>query len=198
MGSRYVRVPEARGADVRPLDLNGQVFGRLHVSGRAPPMPDGAIWWDCNCDCGNTHRVRGADLKRGFVLSCGCWRKEMPKTRSTHMGSGTRLYRIWQAMRDRTSNPNNSKYKYYGGRGISVCVEWREFCVFADWARSAGYEDVQGARRDHLTIDRINPDLGYHPDNCRWVPQRIQVLNRRPPATWRGRPVKRICTNETI
>src|SRR5205814_913618 len=104
-----------------------QTFGRLRVVSRAAAMPDGAVWWNCDCECGSKRQARGSDLKRGFIQSCGCWRREMPTTRATHGGSNTRLYRIWQAMHDRTGNPKASRYAYYGGRGISVCTEWSEF-----------------------------------------------------------------------
>ncbi len=184
---------------MKALDLYGLRFTRLKVVERAPPHADGALWWHCKCDCGTYVNVRGADLKRGFTKSCGCLNSETTANRNrSHGMSHSRLYRIWQAMHDRTSNSNNSKYKYYGGRGIGVCVEWREFSSFLNWAISAGYQDIRGARRDRLTIDRINPDLGYEPSNCRWVTQRVQVLNRRPNATWRGRPVKRKEDNAAI
>lgn len=184
---------------MRPLALDGMKFTRLQVVGRAPPQQDGALWWSCQCDCGVIIKVRGADLKRGFTQSCGCLNSETTAMRNrTHGLSHTRLYRIWQAMHDRASNPKNSKYRYYGARGIGVCVEWREFSAFSSWALSAGYQDIHGTRRDQLTLDRIDPDLGYDPGNCRWVTQRVQVLNRRPNATWRGRPVKRRPINEAI
>lgn len=91
------------------------------------------------------------------------------------------LYHIWQAMHDRTGNPNATNYRHYGGRGISVCHEWQMFEPFQKWALSNGYEDRPDApRRDHLTIDRIDPDGNYEPSNCRWATQLVQVHNRRP------------------
>jgi hypothetical protein len=159
---------------MRPLDLNGHAFGRLTVLGRSSPKPDGAIWWSCKCVCGSTKDVRGADLKRGFVLSCGCWNSQRTANRNrTHGESGTRLYHIWQAMRGRTGNPKASRYSYYGGRGISVCPEWNDFEQFRDWALSNGYAD-------NLSIDRIDNDGNYEPSNCRWADQKTQVRNRRP------------------
>ena len=157
---------------MKPLDLNGQTFGRLRVVGRAPAMSDGATWWNCICECGLQKQARGADLKRGFIQSCGCWRREEPLTRATHGGANTRLYRIWQAMRDRTGNVRASRYRYYGGRGISVCAEWQEFKTFRAWAMANGYEN-------HLSIDRINNNGNYEPDNCRWATQAVQIRNRR-------------------
>lgn len=160
---------------MKPLVLDGRVFGRLSVVRRSPASSDGAVWWECACACacGEVKAIRGADLKRGFVQSCGCWRKEMPATRSTHGGTNTRLYRIWQAMRDRTGNPRASRYSYYGGRGIAVCAEWQEFEPFQQWSLANGYAD-------NLSIDRIDVDGNYEPSNCRWATQLQQVRNRRP------------------
>lgn len=158
---------------MRPLDLAGMKFYRLMVVGRVLPSPDGAGWWNCICDCGNKKQARAADLKRGFIKSCGCWRAEEPKTRATHGGSNSRIYRIWQAMRDRTGNPKASRYSYYGGRGIRVCEEWEKYEAFQRWAKLNGYAD-------NLSIDRINVDGNYEPSNCRWATQSQQVRNRRP------------------
>lgn len=157
---------------MKPLNLNGQIFGKLRVIERSSPKLDGAIWWLCHCQCGGTKEARGADLKRGFIQSCGCWRREMPKTRATHGGSSTRLYRIWQAMQDRTGNPDASRYDYYGGRGISVCDEWQEFKPFRDWSMKNGYDET-------LSIDRIDNYGNYEPGNCRWATQLMQIRNRR-------------------
>ena len=99
----------------------------------------------------------------------------MPKTRATHGGSHTRIYRIWQAMRDRTSNPRAFRREYYGGRGITVCDEWQTFAPFQAWALNNGYEP-------NLSIDRIDNDGNYEPSNCRWATQKMQVQNRRSPA----------------
>ena len=97
----------------------------------------------------------------------------MPKTRATHGGSTTRLYRIWQAMHDRTGNPRASRFAYYGGRGISVCPEWSEFAPFQQWAMANGYAD-------NLSIDRYPDNSGnYEPSNCRWATPSQQVRNRR-------------------
>lgn len=157
---------------MKPLDLNGRTFGRLTVVGRSDKSPDGAVWWNCRCECGNSKCARGADLNRGFIQSCGCWRREMPTTRATHNGSSSRLYRIWQAMRDRTGNSRASRFAYYGGRGITVCDEWADFSAFQQWALGNGYAD-------NLSIDRINNDGNYEPANCRWATQAEQVRNRR-------------------
>lgn len=159
---------------MKPLELAGQQFFRLTVVKRARPRADGAVWWECLCSCGNKKEFRGADLKRGFIKSCGCWNREVViKRNKTHGRSHTRLYRIWQAMRDRTGNPRNSRFKYYGERGITVCPDWQEFEPFAKWADANGYAD-------NLSIDRIDVNGNYEPSNCRWATQAVQVQNRRP------------------
>lgn len=158
---------------MKRLELHGHIFGALTVEKCDGPNQEGAITWLCRCDCGNYVSVRGSDLKRGFTKSCGCAVKEILLRRNTtHGGSKTRVYRIWQAMIDRTSNQRASRYSYYGGRGISVCDEWSDFESFRLWAMSNGYSDS-------LSIDRINNDGNYRPDNCRWATQKMQVQNRR-------------------
>lgn len=159
---------------MKRLALDGMKFGRLSVVDCEGPRSDGAIWWKCECECGSTKSFRGSDLKRNFIQSCGCWNSQVVASRSTtHGGSHTRLYRIWQAVRDRTGNPKASRYAYYGGRGIAVCEEWSDFATFRDWALSNGYEAS-------LSIDRIDVDGNYEPSNCRWADQATQVGNRRP------------------
>jgi hypothetical protein len=167
---------------MRALDLHGMKFSRMTVACCAGPDSRGAIMWRCRCDCGNEKDVRGSDLKRGFIKSCGCLNSEATATRNaTHRQSHTRLYRIWQAMHDRTANMKCDRYRYYGARGISVCVEWFEFAPFAQWALQNGYCDPLPTepRSRHLTIDRRDVDGNYEPGNCRWVVQRVQVKNRR-------------------
>lgn len=87
-------------------------------------------------------------------------------------GKKMRLYGIWQHMRERCNNPNHKQYRSYGGRGITVCKEWEDYCAFRKWAYENGYQDT-------LTLDRENNDLGYSPDNCRWATWKEQGNNRR-------------------
>ncbi len=94
------------------------------------------------------------------------------RSKRNHGLSHTRLHRIWRGMRSRCSNPKADGYDIYGGRGITICLEWNDFMSFYRWATTSGYQE-------DLTIDRIDSDLGYTPKNCHWIPQAEQTYNRR-------------------
>ena len=112
--------------------------------------------WECKCDCGNTIVVAQPNLRK--QTSCGCTRKKRKEPLTQ-----VRLYRIWTSMKTRCFNPNATYYHNYGGRGITVCDEWKnDFKSFYDWSMSNGYAD-------NLTIDRIDNDRNYEPDNCQWI-----------------------------
>lgn len=130
--------------------------------------------WNCLCDCGNIKPVRAGALKSGNTTSCGCAHSEEVRERMTRHGmKHTRLYRIWQGMLRRCDNPKRKDFKDYGGRGITVCEEWKKcFTAFRDWSLSNGY-------RDDLTIDRVNNNEMYSPENCRWVDMETQNKNKR-------------------
>ena len=158
----------------RSIDLTGQRFGRLTVEKRAGTSQNGNVLWACKCDCGNITVVKGYSLKNSITRSCGCLIAESTKDRNTTHGlRKTRLYRIWANMKDRCLNSNAPGYLYYGGRGITICDEWKnDFLQFYDWAMANGYAD-------DLSIDRIDNDKGYNPDNCRWATHSEQMRNRR-------------------
>ena len=130
-------------------------------------------WLRCLCDCGEEKTVRRDHVVSGRVVSCGCYGKALGAERNrTHGKTGTRLYRIWKDMRNRCGNKKVPGYHLWGGRGISVCNEWTNFETFRGWAESSGYAD-------NLSLDRIDNDGDYTPDNCRWATPKEQSLNRR-------------------
>lgn len=159
------------------INIVGQKYGRLTVIEYAGKFKDGHMSaWRCKCDCGNEVVVIGRNLKNGNTKSCGCIAKEINKNCDLfkkHGYSGTKLYAVWKGIIQRCFNKNNKEYKNYGGRGITICREWKnDFVNFYDWAISNGYEEK-------LTIDRINVNGNYEPSNCRWATTKTQSRNRR-------------------
>lgn len=156
------------------IDRSNERFGRLTVVQKREARRGKDVMWVCRCDCGNTVDVSAHDLSSGHTKSCGCIRSESSRNRgkanSTHGLTLTPTYRSWKALRYRTMNPKSKDYPRYGGRGIQVCERWNSFENFL--------EDM-GHRPPGTSIDRINPDGHYEPENCRWASAHVQTHNRR-------------------
>lgn len=168
------------------VDLSGKRFGRLTVieKAKSKTSPSGAkrAMWKCKCDCGNETVVWSYSLIKGRTQSCGCLHLESfadvtRKYKVTHGGSKERLYRVWRDILSRCNNPNDIEFHNYGGRGITICSQWEDYAVFREWAINSGYDS--DAEYGEKTIDRIDVNKNYSPDNCRWVDIQAQNNNQR-------------------
>ena len=149
----------------------GKKYNRLTVLSEF--RKDNQVWVHCLCDCGNTKDILRRVVTSGRTKSCGCYAKEVSRKRVYKHGlSESRLQRIYSSMMHRCYRLKDDSYSYYGGRGIVVCEEWKnDRATFFKWAMGNGYSDK-------LTIDRIDSNGNYEPNNCRWVTYKEQQRNK--------------------
>lgn len=152
------------------IDLTGKKFEKLFVLERfGNKFP---VRWTCVCDCGNASHPSSQALRNGLAKSCGCLIKEKLKSgvlRSKGRAKHKKLYKVWDTMKQRCSNPNHKNFKRYGERGISFCEKWKSFDVF--------FEEIGYLWEDGLSIDRIDNDKGYCKENCRWITKKENCNN---------------------
>lgn len=162
---------------LQPKDISGQKFGTLTAIRVVGSDSKNRALWECVCECGAVVVKIGAELRSGHIKSCGDRSRHAIK----HGGYKDRLFKVYTAIKQRCCNPNYFQYKDYGGRGITICNEWlNDYGAFQEWAYKNGYtQEILPNGLNKWTIDRINNNKGYSPDNCRWITTQEQQFNKR-------------------
>jgi hypothetical protein len=187
------------------VDLTGQKFGNWVVKSFIETREVGKskvkkAFWLCECQCEKKtiREIPTDSLKSGNSISCGCYKNKILVERSTKHGFARRgkncssIYHVWYEMKDRCNNQNNKQFCNYGGRGISICKEWNDsFLVFKDWAYANGYSET-------LTIDRIDVNGDYCPENCTWIDMKEQQYNKTCTVLVNGRSLAKMARENGI
>ena len=167
-----------KGGYTRHVDMLGKKFNKLTEIDKAENIIEKnghkSSAWKCLCECGQEVIVRGNSLRTNKTKSCGCLNRTKPSNNITHHLSNSKIYTKYKGMKQRCLNKNSKSYKYYGGKGFSICDEWLGkdgFMNFYNWAMANGYSD-------ELSLEREDVAKNYGPDNCKWIPQKFQAHNK--------------------